>query len=86
MRNLSLAALALATSGVAMAAPPLDFGEKAEHLLEAQSVKHFGVVKPLKESYNGNIPRADGQRAHRSTSRADSKPISRARTANGPAN
>ena len=38
-----------------------DFGEKVEYLLQAKSVKYFGVVRPLRESATGTVDRAQGQ-------------------------
>lgn len=41
-----------------------DFGQKVEHLLNAKSKKLFGINKPLKNSAEGSVARAPGQKAH----------------------
>lgn len=59
---LALAVAALASGSAAYAAKK-DFGEKMQHLLNAQSETHFGIEIPLTDSFDGNIQRQPGQDA-----------------------
>lgn len=53
-------AVASTVSGSVVAA---DFGKQVERLLNAQSYRYFGVVKPLTASETVSVPRAHGQTA-----------------------
>lgn len=61
-KNLLALAISLTVSGVAVAAN--DFGLEAQQLLNAQSFKYFGVVKPVGLSANVSVPRTPGQSAY----------------------
>ncbi|PPD42930.1 MAG: hypothetical protein CTY16_14335 [Methylobacter sp.] len=52
--------ISLAASGATVAA---DFGLEAQNLLNAQSFKFFGVVKPVGSSETVTVPRVPGQKA-----------------------
>ncbi|MDT8311940.1 MAG: DUF839 domain-containing protein [Methylophaga sp.] len=54
---------ALVASAIAAPAWSADFGKTTEQLLKAQSLRHFGIVRPLDNAALGNTPRQPGQNA-----------------------
>lgn len=62
MRN-KLIAIAAAAAVSAPVFADNDFGAMVEHLLKSQSLKLFGIVKPLNHSASGHVPRVPGQQA-----------------------
>lgn len=62
-KSVLVAAVGTAIAGSALAAGPMDFGQRVEKLLKDESVKHFGVVKPLATSAVGDVVRQPGDTA-----------------------
>jgi hypothetical protein len=60
-KNILAFAISMAVSGAAVAAN--DFGLEAQNLLRAQSMKFFGIVKPVGSSETVTVPRVQGQKA-----------------------